>query len=85
MNDTTLTPTMPRPPTNPAELVVMDEPLRLKIFEVDHLAAAEIQKTGQQVVRNLSVNAILREAIHAGLPAVLRRYQAMLNVANNTK
>ena len=79
---------MPRATTTDtatAELTVMEEPLRLKIFEADHTLAGEIQKVGQQAVRNLTLNEILREAIHAGLPVIARRYEAMANAAKTTK
>lgn len=88
MKDTIVTPHMPRQPTQDtptAELTVMEEPLRLKVFEVDHTEAAKVQKVGGQVIRNLSVNEVLREAIHAGLPIVLRKYEALAKTAKETQ
>lgn len=88
MSTTTVTPNMPRQTpqeTATGDLPLMEEPLRLKIFEVDHTTAADVQKIGAQVIRNLSVNEVLREAIHAGLAIVARKYEAMAKAAKQTQ
>lgn len=86
MPDPKVTPDMPpQPPrdtdSDASDLEVMDEPLRIKVFEEDHEDAGKVQTLAQNIMRTITLNEIIREAIHEGLPAVRRKYEAMVAAA----
>jgi hypothetical protein len=49
---------------------------KLKLFEADHDLAVKIQNAAQPVFRQLTLQEIIREAIHLGMPLVQKRYEA---------
>lgn len=86
MNDTTLTPhCMPRTTAHqPEELTVSDQPTRIKLYDQDHTEAQAILLEAQKLNRTCTLHEVLREALHAGLPVVARKYAAAINAIERT-
>ena len=55
---------------------------KLKLFVEDHDMALKIQKLAQPMFQ-ITLQEILRDAIHSGLPAVMNRYKAAVEAARN--
>lgn len=88
MTENTIDNYMPRPATKLAEdlqrlelLAVSEQTSRLKLYEVDLEAAVDLQKEAQPIFRQLTQQEIIREAVHAGMPHVVRRYKAAIAAA----
>lgn len=58
---------------------------KLKLFEADHDLAVAIQNNAQPVFRQVTLQEIMREAIHLGLPLVQKRYSAAVEAAKKVK
>lgn len=56
----------------------------IRMFEDDYQLAVEIKRTTQPQFR-LSLQDIIREAIHAGLPLVRKKYEAAVEAAAKVK
>lgn len=54
---------------------------RLKLLEEDHALALETQTVAQKLFRTVTLQEILRDAIHIGLPRIAEKYQAMAAAA----
>jgi hypothetical protein len=53
----------------------------LKLFEADQELAVEILNQAQPHIRSLTLQEIIREAVHSGLPTVSKRYKALAEAA----
>lgn len=71
--------TPPSPTDPPAES--LDVTRKLRILKDDYTEAVSIHDDIQETFR-LSITDVLREAIHAGLPHVKKKYKDMLNSIN---
>lgn len=79
MSEHTMEHDMPRTVTTtplPSETVS-----KLKLYTEDYDEAVKLQKKAQPVFRQITLQEIYREAIHAGLPAVVKRYTAAVEAA----
>jgi hypothetical protein len=81
MTENTIDTYMPRQATKPDALVVSEQTSRLKLYEVDLEAAGDLQTEAQPIFRQLTQQEIIREAVHAGMPHVVRRYKAAVAAA----
>ena len=54
---------------------------KLKLYESDHALAVKLQEQVQPLFRQITIQEILRDAIHAGLPVVSKRYKAAVEAA----
>lgn len=80
MNEHTIEHDMPRPVT--AESALPSETVsKLKLYTADHDIAVKLQKRAQPIFRQITLQEIYREAIHVGLPAVVKRYTAAVEAA----
>jgi len=73
MTQDTIDNDMARPITPPP---ISETVSKLKLYKADHELAIKIQQFAQPIFRQLTLQDILREAIHAGLPSVVKRYAA---------
>jgi len=78
MTKDTLEHDMPRTDT---PTITSETVSKLKLYASDHETAIKIQDLAQPVFRQLTIQEILREAVHAGLPSVLKRYAAAVAAA----
>lgn len=78
MSETTIDPNMPL--VLPESKLHRDT-IRLKPFADDYQEALQIQIVASGVVRQLTVQEILRQAIREGLPTVRKRYEAAATAA----
>lgn len=65
----------------PTEQTTTETVSRLKLYTDDHDEAVELQKQVQPIFRQLTLQEIIREAVHEGLPAVIKRYTAAVAAA----
>lgn len=61
--------------------VTTDLVSKMKLFAADHKLADKIFGEAQMVVRGMTMQQILREAVHLGLPIVARRYRSIVEAA----
>lgn len=54
---------------------------RIKLYEADHDLALRAQEQASVLYRQITLQEILREAIHIGLPLVAKRYKAAAEAA----
>lgn len=82
MTEDTLEHDMPRTEP-PVEITPMTTEVvsRIKLYEADHLLAVKTQEQAQVLFRQLTVQEVLREAVHVGLPFVIKRYKAAVEAA----
>ena len=71
---------MPRTVTH-EPVITTETSSRVKLYVDDHKQAIEIQEEAQGLFRQLTIQEILREAIHIGLPLVAKRYRAAIKAA----
>mgnify|MGYP001616831028 CR=1 FL=1 len=83
MSENTIDPNMPRE-TTPLT-VHEDHHLKLKLYGADHKLAHDIQADAAVLFRGLTLQEILRDAIHAGLPSVQKKYRAAVEAALKAK
>lgn len=79
MREKTITDSMPR--VTPETLVIHANTQKVKLYVADNDLALEIQEDAAPILRQLTVQEILREAIHEGLPLVQKRYRAAVDAA----
>lgn len=80
-NDSMRRTTQEPPRTTPEKLVLDENIFKMKLYLVDHELALQIQDEASVVFRQLSMQQVLREAVHAGLPIVAKRYRAAVDAA----
>ena len=83
MSKNTIEPNMPRD-TQPLA-VHEDHSLKLKLYSADFDLAHNIQTDASVIFRGLTLQEILREAIHHGLPTVQKRYKAAVEAGLKAK
>lgn len=54
---------------------------KIKLFESDHSDAVKLHEKAQRILRALTLQEIIREAVREGLPAVIKRYTAAVEAA----
>lgn len=82
MSKNTIEHDMPRQVTpEPEPLVTTDLVTRVKLYEADHELAVKTQEQAQVISRQITIQEVLREAIHVGLPLVAKRYKAAAKAA----
>lgn len=72
---------MPRVTPEPEPPLTTETVSRLKLYEADHEMAVRTQELAQVLYRQITLQEILREAIHTGLPLVAKRYKAAAEAA----
>lgn len=84
---TVATQCMPKttPDNTPETLPVMEEPVRVKLYEADHAQALEIQTLAKRINRTITLHEVIREAVHNGLQLTKRKYEAATEAVANTK
>ncbi len=65
----------------PKRPVTTESVSKIKLYVDDHKLAAAMAEEAQSVFRQLTIQELLREAIHIGLPAVIKRYRAAVEAA----
>ncbi len=58
---------------------------RLKLLEEDHALAVETQTVAQKLFRGMTIQEILRDAVHEGLPKIAHKYRAMAAAVKKTE
>lgn len=62
-----------------------DQPTRIKLYDQDHATVQQVVDVAHQFNRTITLHEVMREALHAGLPIVMRKYQAAVAAIANTK
>lgn len=76
---------MPLKDTVTTETDLNDNPARLRIFEQDSDLAAEIVRDVKPVMPDITIQTVLRDAVHNGLPLVRKKLLAMCEAAKQAK
>jgi hypothetical protein len=58
---------------------------KIRLYEEDHELASKVQDQAQTIFRQITLQEILREAVHAGLPIVAKRYRAAVDAAKKAE
>lgn len=81
MTDDTVGNDMPRTITAETPPLTSETVSKMRLYAVDYELAVKTQEQAQAMFRQLTIQEILREAVHAGLPAVVKRYAAAVAAA----
>lgn len=82
MTEDTVEHDMPRMVTPELEPSLTTETVsRMKLYADDHALALKTQEQASALFRQITLQEILREAVHEGLPLVVKRYKAAVDAA----
>lgn len=74
----------PMPQQDTPDTDVNENPARLRILTTDQAVAADIVREAKEVLPDITIQTVLRDAIHAGLPVVRRKMKAICDAAKKT-
>lgn len=72
---------MPHQDTDSNAADLGEQPARLRIFDQDSELVSEIVRDAKGVMRDITIQGVLRDAIHVGLPIVRKKLRAMCDAA----
>ena len=66
-------------------MLTADVVTSMKLYASDHKLVVDLKEKVSDVIRGITMQELLREAVHEGLPQVAARYTAAITAARKVK